>query len=95
MSLTLNQQDPEVYNLVTCEKVRQWQGLELIASENFTSQAVIEALGSAFTNKYAEGLPGARYYGGNAVPINIVYPTTYPVAAGCRRAGDLVPDTCP
>jgi len=67
MSLTLNEQDPEVYNLVTREKVRQWQGLELIASENFTSQAVIEALGSAFTNKYAEGLPGARYYGGNAV----------------------------
>jgi glycine hydroxymethyltransferase len=67
MSLTLSEQDPEVFDLVTREKVRQWQGLELIASENFTSQAVIEALGSAFTNKYAEGLPGARYYGGNTV----------------------------
>jgi glycine hydroxymethyltransferase len=57
--------DEEIYNLIEHEKVRQCRGIELIASENFTSQAVIEALGSALTNKYSEGLPGARYYGGN------------------------------
>ena len=57
--------DPEIYNLVELEKKRQWSGLELIASENFTSKAVLEALASPFTNKYSEGLPGARYYGGN------------------------------
>lgn len=57
--------DPEIYNLVELEKKRQWSGLELIASENFTSKAVLEALASPFTNKYSEGLPGSRYYGGN------------------------------
>ena len=46
------------------EKNRQWKGLELIASENFTSRAVMDCLGSCLTNKYAEGLPGKRYYGG-------------------------------
>ena len=57
--------DPEVYGLLINEKKRQVQGIELIASENFTSKAVMECLGSCFTNKYSEGLPGARYYGGN------------------------------
>src|SRR5687768_6116309 len=47
------------------EQLRQFSGLELIASENFTSLAVMEALGSCLTNKYSEGLPGKRYYGGN------------------------------
>lgn len=51
--------------LIQLEKYRQFSCLELIASENFTSQAVMEANGSALTNKYSEGLPGARYYGGN------------------------------
>jgi glycine hydroxymethyltransferase len=64
---TLADQDPEIFDLVEREKHRQWTGLELIASENITSRAVMEALGSAFTNKYAEGMPGARYYGGNLV----------------------------
>eukprot|EP01102_Stenamoeba_stenopodia_P005660 TRINITY_DN16404_c0_g1_i1.p1 TRINITY_DN16404_c0_g1~~TRINITY_DN16404_c0_g1_i1.p1 ORF type:complete len:469 (+),score=106.28 TRINITY_DN16404_c0_g1_i1:119-1525(+) len=59
--------DPEVFALIQREKTRQLEGLELIASENFTSRAVCEALSSCFTNKYAEGLPGARYYGGNEV----------------------------
>ena len=62
---SLSDVDPEIYGLIEKEKVRQWTGIELIASENFTSQAVMEALGSALTNKYSEGLPGARYYGGN------------------------------
>lgn len=59
--------DPEVYDLIEREKRRQRAGIELIASENFTSLAVMEALGSPLTNKYSEGMPGARYYGGNEV----------------------------
>jgi glycine hydroxymethyltransferase len=57
--------DPEIYNLIKQEEDRQRNGLELIASENFTSRAVMEAVGSCLTNKYSEGLPGKRYYGGN------------------------------
>ncbi|EGC37884.1 serine hydroxymethyltransferase [Dictyostelium purpureum] len=63
----VKESDPEIYDLIRKEKERQFTGLELIASENFTSRAVMEAVGSCFTNKYAEGLPGARYYGGNEV----------------------------
>ena len=61
---SLKDHDSEVYDLIEQEKRRQWESLELIASENFTSRAVMEALGSALTNKYAEGTPGHRYYGG-------------------------------
>ncbi|KAF9226364.1 glycine hydroxymethyltransferase [Gyrodon lividus] len=57
--------DPEVQNIIDKETWRQYSGLELIASENLTSRAAIEANGSILTNKYSEGLPGARYYGGN------------------------------
>jgi len=56
--------DPEIYRAICGELERQNQGLELIASENFTSEAVLEATASVFTNKYAEGYPGKRYYGG-------------------------------
>src|SRR5262245_1882864 len=56
--------DPEIYKAIQNEQRRQSSGLELIASENFTSKAVLEATGSVFTNKYAEGYPGRRYYGG-------------------------------
>lgn len=63
--LSLKDKDPEMYNLIQKEKDRQFSGLELIASENFTSKAVMEALGSCLTNKYSEGYPGKRYYGGN------------------------------
>jgi glycine hydroxymethyltransferase len=56
-----------MYDLIEQEKNRQWKSLELIASENFTSRAVMECLGSALTNKYSEGLPHARYYGGNEI----------------------------
>jgi len=62
--LTLQQQDPEVFAAVRSEIRRQNTKLELIASENFVSQAVLEAVGSPLTNKYAEGYPGKRYYGG-------------------------------
>jgi glycine hydroxymethyltransferase len=56
--------DPEIYQAIRQEEQRQSEGLELIASENFTYEAVLEATGSVFTNKYAEGYPGRRYYGG-------------------------------
>jgi len=64
MSLPLAQADPEVAAAVDHETLRQHEGLEMIASENFVSEAVLEAAGSVFTNKYAEGYPGRRYYGG-------------------------------
>ena len=60
----LQQQDPEVHAAIAAEMVRQHDGLEMIASENYTSRAVMEAVGSVLTNKYAEGYPGRRYYGG-------------------------------
>ena len=61
----LKEKDPEIYEMIQNEKKRQFEGIELIASENFTSKAVMEALGSCLTNKYSEGYPGKRYYGGN------------------------------
>ena len=61
----LKSKDPEIYRLIQQEKIRQTIGLELIASENFTSKAVMECLGSVATNKYSEGQPYNRYYGGN------------------------------
>ena len=60
----VNRYDPEIGQLMQSELIRQQDGLELIASENFASPAVIAAMGSILTNKYAEGLPGKRYYGG-------------------------------
>src|SRR3954447_20187112 len=64
MERPLSEVDPEVFAAIENEQRRQHEGLELIASENFVSQAVLEAAGSVFTNKYAEGYPGRRYYGG-------------------------------
>ena len=64
MALSLAQADPEVAAAIDHEILRQHEGLEMIASENFVSEAVLEAAGSVFTNKYAEGYPGRRYYGG-------------------------------
>ena len=64
LQATLNHADPEVASAIRKEIRRQGEGLELIASENFVSLAVLEATGSVFTNKYAEGYPGRRYYGG-------------------------------
>ena len=61
---SLNQVDIEIFNAIENEKIRQNEGLELIASENFTSNAVLETQSSVMTNKYAEGYPGKRYYGG-------------------------------
>jgi glycine hydroxymethyltransferase len=60
----LRQQDPELWRALESERARQREGLELIASENYTSPAVLAAMGTVLTNKYAEGYPGRRYYGG-------------------------------
>jgi len=64
MSRSLYEADPQIAEAIDNEVRRQYEGLELIASENFVSEAVLEAMGSVFTNKYAEGYPGKRYYGG-------------------------------
>lgn len=65
--LNLKKSDLKIYRLIKAEEKRQKETINLIASENFVSEAVLEALGSVFTNKYAEGYPNARYYGGNKV----------------------------
>src|SRR5215475_1498105 len=64
MQRPLSEADPEIARAIANEVQRQHEGLELIASSNFVSRAVLEAAGSVFTNKYAEGYPGKRYYGG-------------------------------
>src|SRR5210317_810462 len=61
---SIEKMDPEITELLNKERIRQEEGLELIASENYTSKAVMQAQGSVATNKYAEGLPQKRYYGG-------------------------------
>ncbi|CAD7696792.1 unnamed protein product [Ostreobium quekettii] len=65
LNQSLSEVDPELYDIIEKEKNRQYKGLELIPSENFVSSSVMEAVGSVMTNKYSEGYPGARYYGGN------------------------------
>ncbi|MFI5120861.1 MAG: serine hydroxymethyltransferase [Thermoanaerobaculia bacterium] len=64
LNRSLAETDPEIARIIAAELARQREGIELIASENFTSRAVLEAVGSVLTNKYAEGYPGKRYYGG-------------------------------
>lgn len=64
---SLQKEDPGVYEIIKREEQRQKEGIELIASENYVSRAVLEAMGSVLTNKYSEGYPGKRYYGGNEV----------------------------
>src|SRR5712664_779610 len=64
LNATLAAADPEIAAQIENEITRQHEGLEMIASENFVSRAVLEAAGTVFTNKYAEGYPGKRYYGG-------------------------------
>jgi len=63
-SLTIEQADPELWSAIQLENQRQQDHIELIASENYASPAVMQAQGSQLTNKYAEGYPGKRYYGG-------------------------------
>src|SRR3989442_14364208 len=68
MNLPLDQVDPEIAEILRAEARRQLTGIELIPSENLVSEAVLEAMGGIFTNKYAEGYPGKRYYGGCEKP---------------------------
>ena len=68
-------QDTKLFDLIAQEKQRQMQGIELIASENFVSDQVMQAMGSVLTNKYAEGYPGARYYGGCQIVVDIFHIT--------------------
>jgi len=63
----IKKQDPKIYSIIKEEEKRQKEGIELIASENYVSEAVLQAMGSVLTNKYSEGYPGKRYYGGNEV----------------------------
>lgn len=67
MLSSVKKQDPQIYKIIKAEEKRQKEGLELIASENYVSQAVMEAMGTVLTNKYSEGYPGKRYYGGNEI----------------------------
>lgn len=67
MMKNLKKADPKIYAIIKREEKRQKEGIELIASENYVSKAVLEAMGSVLTNKYSEGYPGKRYYGGNEV----------------------------
>src|SRR5579872_5676501 len=84
----LAETDPDIANAVKNERHRQNSGLELIASENFVSQAVLQAAGSVLTNKYAEGYPGKRYYGGCEfvdVAESLAIACQGPVRGGARQ----------
>lgn len=85
--ITLKECDPELYNIIKLEEKRQYGGIELIASENFTYKAVMEVNGSCLTNKYSEGYPGARYYGGNKY-IDMVENLCYKRALEAFRLDD-------
>src|SRR5437588_249930 len=63
----LQKTDPSIYRIIKLEEKRQKEGIELIASENYVSPAILEAMGTILTNKYSEGYPGKRYYGGNEI----------------------------
>jgi glycine hydroxymethyltransferase len=67
----IQESDPEIYKQIMNEKQRQFDGINLIASENYCSNACFTAVGSVLNNKYAEGYPGARYYGGTQYVDNI------------------------
>ena len=85
----LARSDPEVFDAIRSEEHRQRDELELIASENYTSAAVMEAVGSVLTNKYAEGLPGKRYYGGCEY-VDRSIASAHPVTLGeCLRIAVL------
>lgn len=87
---SLNQSDPEIFSAYQLEHERQLKHLEMIASENYTSRAVIEAMGSILTNKYAEGYPGKRYYGG-CEHVDLVENLARDRAKKLFTQGDFVP----
>src|SRR5213594_4366529 len=84
----LSDVDPKIRALIKKEVARQEHGLELIASENFVSIAVLEAMGTALTNKYAEGLPGRRYYGGCEVVDELLHLVHHLAAAVVAPPGE-------
>ena len=75
--------DSQIFDLIAAERNRQMHGIELIASENFVSDQVMEAMGSVLTNKYAEGYPGARYYGSTSYSTWLI---TMTESADTRRS---------
>ena len=88
----LEQQDPEVWAAIAGEIQRQRDGLEMIASENYTSPAVMQAMGSVLTNKYAEGYPGRRYYGGcEFVDVAETSPATGPSSSSAPSTSTSSP----
>src|SRR5262245_28551859 len=89
---SLKELDPEIYAAIQNEEKRQATGLELIASENFTYKSVLEATGSVFTNKYAEGDPGRRYYGGCEL-VDVA--DNLSIARAKRTSGDAHADVQP
>src|SRR2546425_9125330 len=92
VTTSLSDLDPEIYAAIKNEERRQSTGLELIASENFTYRGVLEATGSVFTNKYAEGYPGRRYYGGFEFVGVVEKPPVNPAKKNFRaRHGNVSP----
>ena len=89
------QRDKQIFDLILEEQDRQIHGLELIASENFVSDEVIEAAGSVLTNKYAEGYPNKRYYGGCMYADQVEQLAIDRLKALCRRADGRVGDGFP
>ncbi len=85
----LEEVDPEIARAIEREAEREARTLELIASENFVSEAVLEALGSVMTNKYAEGLPGKRYYGGCEF-VDVAESLEFSMAGGVTRRSHKV-----
>ena len=86
--------DTEIFSLIQEEQSRQSHGIELIASENFVSEQVLAAMGSVLTNKYAEGYPGARYYGGCQV-VDFLPRTGRYGTRRLRRNGGASAETSP
>src|SRR5258708_32305583 len=86
MNRPLQEVDPDIAEVLREEGRRQGTGLELIPSENFVSEAVLEAMGSVLTNKYAEGYPGKRYYGGAEFASPPEQPAIGPASARLCRA---------
>jgi glycine hydroxymethyltransferase len=92
--MNLKQTDPQIAELIQLETRRQSDTLELIASENHVSAAVMEAAGSVLTNKYAEGYPGARYYGGCQYYVDVVeqpWRSTGPRSCSAARFANVQP----
>jgi len=94
LNKTLLETDPELCALIEQEKARQRSSLVLIASENFTSKAVLDALGSVLSNKYSEGYPGARYYGASVSLFVFAHRESRMIVSGTASLLCLLSDVC-